>query len=112
MEDYNFWRDLFDTYQSLPPWMQFAWMCGILLAYIATATIMMLGLSWRPRRRRRRRRGPRTEPDVDRHPASEPVHPLPSHLPPGAYAMIIGEDGVQRIEHLPTRPALNETKTD
>ena len=32
MDDYNFWRDLFDTYQSLPPWMQFAWFCGIWLA--------------------------------------------------------------------------------
>ena len=108
MEDYNFWRDLFDTYQSLPPWMQFAWMCGILLAYVATATIVMFGLTWRRRRERR----PRTEADVDRHPASAPVHPLPSKLPPGAYAMIVGEDGVQRIEHLPTRPALGEPKTD
>ena len=26
MEDYNFWQDLFDTYQSLPDWMKFAWL--------------------------------------------------------------------------------------
>lgn len=24
--DYNFWKDFFDTYQSLPDWMKFAWL--------------------------------------------------------------------------------------
>jgi hypothetical protein len=24
--DYNFWKDLFDTYQSLPDWLKFAWL--------------------------------------------------------------------------------------
>ncbi|MGI9421918.1 MAG: hypothetical protein ACR2PA_01915 [Hyphomicrobiaceae bacterium] len=26
MDDYNFWQDLLDTYQSLPPWLQLAWL--------------------------------------------------------------------------------------
>ena len=26
MEHYNFWQDLFDTYQSLSDWMKFAWL--------------------------------------------------------------------------------------
>lgn len=26
MESYNFWQDLFDTYQSLSDWMKFAWL--------------------------------------------------------------------------------------
>ena len=54
MEDYNFWRDLLDTYQSLPPWMQFAWFCGILLAYLGTAalaTCAVFGITGRRRRR-------------------------------------------------------------
>lgn len=26
MEEYNFWKDFFDTYQSLSDWMKFAWL--------------------------------------------------------------------------------------
>jgi len=26
MDDYNFWQDFFDTYQSLSDWMKFAWL--------------------------------------------------------------------------------------
>ena len=26
MDAYNFWRDLFDTYQSLSDWMKLAWL--------------------------------------------------------------------------------------
>ena len=26
--DYNFWRDLLDTYQSLTPWVQALWLVG------------------------------------------------------------------------------------
>lgn len=26
MEEYNFWQDFFDTYQSLSDWMKFAWL--------------------------------------------------------------------------------------
>jgi len=38
MEDYNFWQDFFDTYQSLSDWMKFAWLIvpsTFLLALIA-----------------------------------------------------------------------------
>jgi len=38
MEDYNFWQDFFDTYQSLSDWMKFAWLvvpATFLLALIA-----------------------------------------------------------------------------
>ena len=27
-QDYNFWRDLLDTYQSLTPWVQALWLVG------------------------------------------------------------------------------------
>ncbi len=43
MDDYNFWRNVFDTYQSLSDWMTFAWLalppifllglCAVLLHY-------------------------------------------------------------------------------
>jgi hypothetical protein len=26
MDNYNFWQDFFDTYQSLSDWMKFAWL--------------------------------------------------------------------------------------
>ena len=26
MDEYNFWQDFFDTYQSLSDWMKFAWL--------------------------------------------------------------------------------------
>jgi len=26
MEDYNFWKDFFDTYQSFPDWMKALWL--------------------------------------------------------------------------------------
>ena len=34
--DYIFWRDLLDTFQSLPPWLQLA--CLLILAALAIAT--------------------------------------------------------------------------
>ena len=34
--DYNFWRDLLDTYQSLPDWLKFFWLA------IPSATIVAL----------------------------------------------------------------------
>ena len=43
MEDYNFWADLFDTYQSLPDWLKLAWL--IALAAVALfATKRITGL--------------------------------------------------------------------
>lgn len=38
MDSYNFWQDLFDTYQSLSDWMKFAWLIvppAFLLAFVA-----------------------------------------------------------------------------
>ena len=49
MEDYNFWRDLFDTYQSLPDWLKFAWLVlppTFLLCFIAL--FMWFRLNTRP----------------------------------------------------------------
>ena len=34
--DYIFWRDLLDTFQSLPPWLQLA--CLLILTALAVAT--------------------------------------------------------------------------
>jgi len=37
MEDYNFWQDFFDTYQSLPDWLKTLWLLippGFVLALI------------------------------------------------------------------------------
>ena len=101
MDDYNFWRDLFDTYQSLPPWMQFAWFCGIWLAYIATATIILLGLRWR-----RRRRG--TDPTAYRTIAT-----LPGPLgDAGLYRVKTDTDGVPYLEQVGTVPMLDWDDAD
>lgn len=35
-QDYNFWRDLFDTYQSLTPWLQLAWLIALSALTFAT----------------------------------------------------------------------------
>lgn len=38
MESYNFWQDVFDTYQSLSDWMKFAWLVvppAFLLGFLA-----------------------------------------------------------------------------
>ena len=35
--DYNFWRDLLDTYQSLPDWLKFCWLV------IPAATVLAPG---------------------------------------------------------------------
>lgn len=38
MDGYNFWQDLFDTYQSLSDWMKFAWLVvppAFLLGFVA-----------------------------------------------------------------------------
>ncbi|MEP1092985.1 MAG: hypothetical protein ABJH33_02090 [Rhizobiaceae bacterium] len=34
-QDYIFWRDLFDTYQSLPPWLQLAWLIALAALVLA-----------------------------------------------------------------------------
>lgn len=37
MEDYNFWRDVLDTYQSFSNWLKFAW--------LVVPAVMFLGLT-------------------------------------------------------------------
>lgn len=41
MDDYNFWRDFFDTYQSLPDWMKFAWLVVPPAFLLGLAAILM-----------------------------------------------------------------------
>ncbi|MEN0001242.1 MAG: hypothetical protein AAF940_10180 [Pseudomonadota bacterium] len=51
MDDYHFWQDLFDTYQSFPDWMQLLWLIvplGFLLALIGLLLLFRLA----PRRSR------------------------------------------------------------
>lgn len=44
MEEYNFWQDFFDTYQSLSDWMKFAWL--IILPTFLLA-LVALGMRYR-----------------------------------------------------------------
>jgi len=46
MENYNFWQDFFDTYQSLSDWMKFAW--------LIVPPIFLLGLIALIRKERKR----------------------------------------------------------
>ncbi|WP_162652198.1 hypothetical protein [Lentilitoribacter sp. Alg239-R112] len=44
MEDYNFWQDFFDTYQSLSDWMKFAW---LIVPPIFLLTLIVLLMKYR-----------------------------------------------------------------
>ena len=75
--------------------MQFAWFCGIWLAYISTAAIIMLTLRWR------RRRG--TDPAAYRTIAT-----LPGPLgDAGLYRVKTDDDGVPYLEQVGTVPMLD-----
>lgn len=39
--DYNFWQDFFDTYQSLPDWLKFAWLVVPALFMLAVFAIYL-----------------------------------------------------------------------
>ena len=104
MDDYNFWRDLFDTYQSLPPWIQFAWFCGIVLAYIGTAalaTCAVLGIAGR--RRRQRRRG--TPEEVNSHSTAKAALP-DGPEPSGLFRFRTDDHGGLYLEHAGSVPQL------
>ncbi len=50
MEDYNFWADFFDTYQSLSDWVKILWLIvppAFLLAFVAL--ILRYRLASRPK---------------------------------------------------------------
>ena len=74
--EYIFWRDLLDTFQSLPPWLQLA--CLLILAALAVATgrglcHLLLQILNRPKN---------VPPPA--------ATPLTSPLPEGTYWMILG----------------------
>jgi hypothetical protein len=78
--DYNFWRDLFDTYQSLTPLLQALW-----LIVPPTFVVTVLALCLQPRRRRRRHRHDQHPfPPTHWHPSQHPsaLPPLEHRTPP------------------------------
>ncbi|MCJ8310297.1 MAG: hypothetical protein HRU27_17835 [Rhizobiaceae bacterium] len=108
MDDYNFWRDLFDTYQSLPPWMQFAWFCGIVLTYFGTAALTaytVLGLTRRRRRRQRRRQ--QEEPEKG-NPHFTTTAALPDGFEPsGLFRVRTDDHGGLYLEQVGPTPMLD-----
>ena len=83
--DYIFWRDLLDTFQSLPPWLQLA--CLLILAALAIATgrgmcRLLLQILTRPKN------------------ASPPSPPaaMPSPLPEGTYWMVVDAQGHMQMQ--------------
>ena len=110
MEDYNFWRDLFDTYQSLPPGLQLAW----LIALAAVALSITLGttrlLELILTRRRHRRSG---EDGEKRQMVDPPLAAWPSTATintaaaAGLYRVAIDEHGVPYLETVGDVPRLD-----
>ncbi len=41
MDDYNFWQDFFDTYQSLSDWMKFAWLVVPLASGLGLSAVFL-----------------------------------------------------------------------
>ena len=109
--DYNFWADLFDTYQSLTPGLQTGWMLALLI--FATIVTMLIFRQfdnifdlWRRRGERRRREGRR-----NRRKASEAGYQMINALPgplgdTGLYRVMADEDGVPYLEQVGTVPQL------
>ena len=103
--DYNFWADLFDTYQSLTLGLQTGWMLALLI--FATIIAMLIGRQldnifdlWRRRRRERRNK------------ASDAGYQMIAALPgplgdSGLYRVMADEDGVPYLEQVGTVPQLD-----
>ena len=77
--DYIFWRDLLDTFQSLPPWLQLA--CLLILAALAVATgrglcRLLLQILTRPKN----------------------ATPSPPALPEGTYWMVVDAQGHMQVQ--------------
>ena len=78
--DYNFWRDLLDTYQSLPDWLKFCWLVvpsGLLLVAGSGVSRLM------------------------RRAISPPAATPPSPPPPPRYRGALDDEGVLILEPLP-----------
>ena len=81
--EYIFWRDLLDTFQSLPPWLQLA--CLLILAALAVATgrgacHLLLQILTRPK---------------NASPSSPPAAPP---LPEGPYWMVVDAQGHMQVQ--------------
>ena len=107
--DYNFWADLFDTYQSLTVGLQTGWMLALLI--FATIVTMLIFRQfdnifdlWRRRARRRQREGRRKASDA----GYQMINALPGPLgDPGLYRVMADEDGVPYLEQVGTVPQLD-----
>ena len=103
--DYNFWADLFDTYQSLTVGLHTGWMLALLI--FATIVTMLIFRQfdnifdlWRRRGERNRRK------------ASDAGYQMINALPgplgdPGLYRVMADEDGVPYLEQVGTVPQLD-----
>ena len=112
MEDYNFWRDLFDTYQSLPPGLQLAWLIALaavaLSITLGTTRLLELILTRRRRRRRRRRREYKEPQTVDPPLAAWPsTATINTAAAAGLYRVAIDEHGVPYLETVGDVPRLD-----
>ena len=81
--DYIFWRDLLDTFQSLPPWLQLA--CLLILAVLSVATgrglcRLLLQILTRPKN------------------VPSPSPPSPTPLPEGTYWMGVDAQGHMQVQ--------------
>ena len=109
--DYNFWADLFDTYQSLTLGLQTGWMLALLI--FATIVTMLIFRQfdnifdlWRRRREKRNRRK-----------ASDAGYQMINALPgplgdSGLYRVRTDEDGVPYLEQVGTVPQLDWDGSD
>ena len=105
--DYNFWADLFDTYQSLTVGLQTGWMLALLI--FATIVTMIIGRQfdnifdlWRQRRLDKRKNASDAGYKMIAGGA------LPGPLgDSGLYRVRTDEDGVPYLEQVGTVPMLD-----
>ena len=114
--DYNFWADLFDTYQSLTVGLQTGWMLALLC--FATIVTMIIGRQfdnifdlWRRRgeRRRRERRNKASDPGYKMIAGGALPGPLGDS---GLYRVMADENGVPYLEQVGTVPQLDWDGSD
>ena len=106
--DYNFWADLFDTYQSLTVGLHTGWMLALLI--FATIVTMLIFRQfdnifdlWRRRARRRRDQQKKAS-----HPGYQMIAALPGPLGDSGLSRVMAdEDGVPYLEQVGTVPQLD-----